>query len=66
MNSAVNYVITLYIRLSTEDSKVGSFSIENQKQALHQYTDAMEGVGNVEVLEFVDNGYIGTNFVRVK
>ena len=25
------YVIGLYIRLSSEDSKVGSFSIENQK-----------------------------------
>lgn len=38
------YVIALYIRLSTEDSKVGSFSIENQKRVLHQYADAMEDV----------------------
>lgn len=30
-NSPISYVIALYIRLSTEDSKVGSFSIENQK-----------------------------------
>lgn len=57
-------MIALYIRLSTEDSKVGSFSIENQKNALHQYVDAMEGVKNVEVLEFIDNGYSGTNFER--
>ena len=64
MNSLVPYVIALYIRLSTEDSKVGSFSIENQKNALHQYVDAMEGVRNVEVLEFIDNGYSGTNFER--
>ena len=60
----IPYVIALYIRLSTEDSKVGSFSIENQKNALHQYVDTMEGVKNVEVLEFIDNGYSGTNFER--
>ena len=65
MNSGpISYVIALYIRLSTEDSKVGSFSIENQKNALHRYVDTMEGVKNVEVLEFVDNGYSGTNFER--
>ncbi len=63
-NSPISYVIALYIRLSTEDSKVGSFSIENQKNTLHQYVDAMEGVKNVEVLEFIDNGYSGTNFER--
>ena len=64
MSSPIPYVIALYIRLSTEDSKVGSFSIENQKNALHQYVDAMEGVKNAEVLEFIDNGYSGTNFER--
>lgn len=58
------YVIALYIRLSAEDSKVGSFSIENQKRVLHQYADAMEDIPNAEVLEFVDNGYSGTNFER--
>ena len=63
-SSLIPYVIALYIRLSTEDSRVGSFSIENQKNALHQYVDAMEGVKNVEVLEFIDNGYSGTNFER--
>ncbi len=61
-NSPVTYVTALYIRLSTEDSKVGSFSIENQTKTLHQYVDAMEGVNNAEVLEFIDNGYSGTNF----
>ena len=64
MNSDSVYMIALYIRLSTEDSKVGSFSIENQKRVLHQYVDAMEGIKNVDVLEFVDNGYSGTNFER--
>ena len=63
-NSPITYVIALYIRLSTEDSKVGSFSIENQTKTLHQYVDAMESVKNAEVLEFIDNGYSGTNFER--
>lgn len=63
-SSLIPYVIALYIRLSTEDSKVGSFSIENQKHTLRQYVDAMEGVKNAEVLEFIDNGYSGTNFER--
>lgn len=61
---ATAYVIALYIRLSIEDSKVDSLSIANQRAALHRYVDAMEGVRNVEVLEFVDNGHSGTNFER--
>ena len=64
MNNLIPYVIAPYIRLSTEDSKVGSFSIENQRHALHQYIDNMENIENMEVREFVDNGYSGTNFER--
>lgn len=64
MNNLLPYVIASYIRLSTEDSKVGSFSIENQRHTIGQFIDAMEGVKNVEVREFVDNGYSGTNFER--
>ena len=60
----VPYVIALYIRLSTEDEKVGSLSIENQKYALHQYVDTAEDLVNAEVQEFVDNGFSGTNFER--
>ena len=60
----LSYTIALYIRLSIEDSKVDSMSIENQKIALHQYVDAMQDIKNIEVLEFVDNGYSGTNFER--
>lgn len=60
----VQYVIALYIRLSIEDSKVESLSIENQKHVLGRYADSMEGVRNVEILEFTDNGYSGTNFER--
>lgn len=58
------YVIALYIRLSIEDVKVESMSIDNQKLALHKYVDSMENACNAEVLEFIDNGYSGTNFER--
>lgn len=64
MTDTIPYVIGLYIRLSLEDAKVESMSIENQKMALHQYVDTMDGIRNVQVLEFVDNGYSGTNFER--
>ena len=64
MSKAMAYVIALYIRLSLEDSRVESMSIENQKRALHSFVDQMEGIRKVEVLEFIDNGYSGTNFER--
>ena len=64
MSNLLPYVIAPYIRLSTEDSKVGSFSIENQRHTIGQYIDSMEDMENIEVREFVDNGYSGTNFER--
>ena len=64
-NSPITYVIALYIRLSTEDSKVGSFSIENQTKTLHHML-MLYGVKNEEILEFIDNGYSGTNFAGVR
>ncbi len=63
MIDAKRRVIALYIRLSIEDARVESLSIENQRRALHEYADAMD-VRDAEVVEFVDNGYSGTNFER--
>ncbi len=60
----MNNAIGLYIRLSSEDSKVGSYSIVNQRHALRQYVEAQDWTADREVLEFVDNGYTGTNFER--
>ena len=60
----VPYVIALYIRLSTEDEKVGSLSIENQKYALHQYVESVMDFDGAEVQEFTDNGFSGTSFER--
>lgn len=58
------YVIAIYIRLSLEDSKYESLSIENQRLVLHEYIAGMPEGADAEVLEFVDNGYTGTNFER--
>ena len=58
-----NYVIALYIRLSANDKKVESNSIEHQKLLLTKYAENME-MQNIKLLEFVDNGYSGTNFER--
>lgn len=60
----VPYVIALYIRLSTEDEKVGSLSIENQKYALHRYIESVMDFDGAEVQEFTDNGFSGTSFER--
>ena len=60
----LKYVIALYIRLSIEDYKYDSMSIENQRLVLNEYAAAMPEALNSEVLEFVDNGYSGTNFER--
>ena len=58
------YVIALYIRLSIEDYKYDSLSIENQSLALHEYAASMPEALNAEIMEFIDNGYSGTNFER--
>ena len=58
------YIIALYIRLSTEDIKINSLSIENQKYALHQYVESVADFDGAEVQEFVDNGFSGTSFNR--
>lgn len=58
------YKIALYIRLSLEDSKYDSLSIENQRMILNEYALSMPEAVNAELREFVDNGYSGTNFER--
>lgn len=60
----MNKLVALYIRLSTEDYKVESMSIENQKLALHKFIETQDDLPDCEVKEFVDNGYSGTNFER--
>lgn len=60
--------IALYLRLSEADGDLGidgkneSNSIENQRMLLHQYVEAREWED--EIVEYVDDGYTGTNFNR--
>ena len=60
------YVIALYIRLSIEDYKYDSLSIENQSLVLHEYAASMPEALNAEIMEFIDNGYSGTNLTEVR
>jgi len=57
------YVIAKYIRLSIDDGITESLSITNQHRMLDRLIDDME-ISNVTVMEFVDNGYSGTNMER--
>lgn len=58
------YVIAKYIRLSLEDTKYDSLSIENQRLVIDTHIAGMPESDCAEILEFVDNGYSGTNFER--
>lgn len=56
--------MVLCIRLSLEDSKYDSLSIENQRLILSEFALSLPEAENAEIREFVDNGYSGTNFER--
>ena len=56
------YVVALYLRLSIEDTKVESMSIESQRLLLNKYAENL--AEDVKIIEYVDNGYSGTNFER--
>ena len=58
--------IAKYIRLSLEDAKYDSLSIPNQRLLLDRHIDSLEFAPDteVDVIEFVDNGYSGVNFER--
>jgi len=57
------YVIAKYLRLSMDDNISDSLSISNQRLLLDGYIEDME-IPNATVLEFIDNGYSGTNMER--
>ena len=59
----VDQSIVKYIRLSQEDAKTDSLSIENQRLLLDRYILESD-IDDNQVLEFVDNGYSGINFER--
>ena len=51
------------VRLSRDDAASESLSIPNQHALLNMHIDGLE-ISNARVLEFVDNGYTGTNYER--
>ena len=57
------YVIAKYIRLSLDDAKTDSMSIENQRLLIDRHIAEL-GLSDASAIEFVDNGYSGTNFER--
>ena len=59
----LKYIIAIYLRLSIDDKKVESMSIESQRQLLRKFAADLP-IDNVEIVEYVDNGYSGTNFER--
>lgn len=59
------YILSKYLRISDEDNRYGdSQSIEGQRALLDNFIDAHPELRDARRLEFVDDGYSGTNFQR--
>lgn len=56
-------IIAKYLRLSIDDERTESMSIPHQRLLLDRHIDALD-VPGAEILEFVDNGFSGTNMER--
>lgn len=57
--------IAKYLRFSVDDGNTSdSESVSNQRDLLDWYISASEDLQGFEVLEFVDDGFTGTNFQR--
>jgi len=63
MSDKNGFVIAKYIRLSIDDAVSKSTSITQQHLLLDKHIAQM-GIDGASVLEFVDNGYTGTNMSR--
>ena len=57
------YAIAKYIRLSQDDAVSESLSIPHQRLLLDGHIEDMD-IPNATILEFVDNGFTGTNVER--
>jgi DNA invertase Pin-like site-specific DNA recombinase len=54
-----------YIRLSVDDAKSDSMSIENQRLVIDRHLARLEAdLADLDIAEFVDNGHSGTDFDR--
>ena len=57
--------IGCYIRLSQADNKSDeSNSVVNQRMLIHNYINAHSELHGAQILDFVDDGYTGTNTDR--
>lgn len=55
----------IYLRLSSEDEvSIESISIGNQRKLIHDYIKMNLEVDSSNIIEFLDDGYSGTNFNR--
>ena len=64
------YVIALYIRLSSEDGdldnqhKRESESVSSQRHMLHDFVEKKDEFRNAKILTMIDDGHTGVNFER--
>lgn len=58
-----NYVIAKYIRLSVDEKVSESLSIPNQRIITGRHIETLD-IPDTEIIEFVDNGYSGTDMER--
>lgn len=56
--------VAFYIRLSVDDAKSGSGSIETQEKIITDKFKKLPEYQHSEVIKLVDNGYSGTDFTR--
>ncbi len=64
-----NYIIAIYIRLSSEDGdlsddKSESNSVSNQREYIRRFIGRSPELQDAQILEFCDDGHTGTNFDR--
>lgn len=61
------FCIAVYLRVSKkEKSEEESSSIKNQRNLLLQFIENQKEFIDSSILEFLDDGYSGTNFVEVR
>ena len=61
----MNKYLAYYLRLSLDDGTINdSNSIANQRQFIKEYIYSSDEFFEAQTLEFVDDGYTGTNFDR--
>ena len=58
-----DYTAAIYLRLSVDDARSESMSIESQRILLTRYAENLP-IQNIKIIEYVDNGYTGLNFER--